>query len=180
MPALPERGTRANAGQWRAGVSGNPLGRPVGAKGRFSEALVTDFAREWREHGASVIATVRQRDPVAFLQIAIKLVPREFLVQLEARSAEHTERLTDEELAKILRNIRGAIALVEALRPILAKIAATPEAAALAAEAEQIIGEFLASEEHASEVVEVLEPMHEVEQLRQEAWKDRHRREAER
>ena len=70
VPMLPGCGTPANAGQWRSGTSGNPSGRPVGAKGRFSEALVSDFASEWREHGASVIATVRGRDPVAFLQIA--------------------------------------------------------------------------------------------------------------
>jgi hypothetical protein len=36
-PVVPERGTPANARQWRSGVSGNPGGHPVGARGRFSE-----------------------------------------------------------------------------------------------------------------------------------------------
>jgi hypothetical protein len=77
------------------GARGNPRGRPVGATGRFSEARVNDFAREWREYGPEVNATVRQRDPVAFLQIATRLVPK-FLVQMERPAP--VGNLTEEEL----------------------------------------------------------------------------------
>ena len=164
----------------KGGPSPNYRGRGKGTPNKFSQQLVADFAADWRKHGADVIARVREKDPVAFLQIATKLVPRECLVQFEARPFENVERLTDEELAEILRNIRGAIVIAEALRSILTKIALVPEAAALVAEAERVIDEFLGSDEHAKKTAEVVELMREVEQLRQEFEEDRRRREAER
>ena len=70
MPTAPER---TPTGRFPKGVSGNPAGRPRGARGRFSEALVTDFARDWHEHGAEVVARVRVENPVAYLSVASRL-----------------------------------------------------------------------------------------------------------
>jgi hypothetical protein len=38
---------RVNGRMWQAGESGNPHGRPVGARGRFSERFVADLATAW-------------------------------------------------------------------------------------------------------------------------------------
>jgi hypothetical protein len=137
MPAPVDRGTPANAGRWQPGVSGNPRGRPVGAKGRFSEALVSDFASEWREHGPEVIATVRQKDPVAFLQIATRLLPKEFLVQSERPAS--IENLTDEELEGLIEALRDVPKIHSALRLLVAKVGELgPEGEALKAEVEAL------------------------------------------
>jgi hypothetical protein len=137
MPAPVDRGTPANAGRWQPGVSGNPRGRPVGAKGRFSEALVSDFASEWREYGPEIIATVRQKDPVAFLQIATRLVPKEFLVQLERPSS--VENLTDEELEGVIEALRDVPKISAALQLLIAKVGELgPEGEALKAEVEAL------------------------------------------
>jgi hypothetical protein len=102
-PLVPER---TPLGQFPRGVSGNPAGRPKGARGRFSEALVLDFATDWQEHGAGVIATVRKEDPVAYLSIATRLVPREFLI--ESGNGEVTH-MTDEELLAIVVTTRQKV-----------------------------------------------------------------------
>jgi hypothetical protein len=76
----PSAPPRTAAGQFVKGVGGNPAGRPRGARGRFSAELVNDFAADWQEHGPGVIAKVRRDDPVSYLNVAVRLVPREFLI----------------------------------------------------------------------------------------------------
>ena len=77
------------------GHGGNTGGRPRGAQGVFSEQMIYDFAADWREHGPGVLVAVRKENPVAYLTIAAKLVPREMLLQL----ARPVEQLSDAELA---------------------------------------------------------------------------------
>jgi hypothetical protein len=76
-PSAPER---TPEGRFPKGTSGNPAGRPRGARGRFSAELVNDFADDWQKHGPGVIAKVRQEDPVSYLNVAVRLVPKEFLI----------------------------------------------------------------------------------------------------
>jgi hypothetical protein len=43
--------TKTNNGQWKPGQTGNPNGRPVGARQYFSSGFLRDLAEVWTEHG---------------------------------------------------------------------------------------------------------------------------------
>ena len=65
------------AHSWQPGQSGNPAGRPVGSRNKLGERFLEDLRRDWQQHGAQVIATVRLNDPGTYLKVVASLVPRQ-------------------------------------------------------------------------------------------------------
>jgi hypothetical protein len=124
---LPVIAERTPEGRFPVGKSGNYAGRPRGARGVFSEQMIYDFANDWREHGPSVLVAVRKENPVAYLTVAAKFVPREMLLQLARPLAE----LSDTELARAAQAERDVSVL------ILAKVRELPCGGDLVAEAER-------------------------------------------
>jgi hypothetical protein len=59
------------------GVSGNPRGRPVGAKAVFSQDFIKDVHAAWLEHGSSALRACAVTEPGRFLQVCASLMPRE-------------------------------------------------------------------------------------------------------
>jgi hypothetical protein len=46
---------RVNGRMWSPGESGNPRGRPIGARGRFSQRFIEDMHASWERRGAMVM-----------------------------------------------------------------------------------------------------------------------------
>ena len=46
---------RVNGRMWQSGKSGNPNGRPVGARGRFSQRFIADLTDAREKHGAAAL-----------------------------------------------------------------------------------------------------------------------------
>ena len=75
MPEDTDQKTRAvKAGHrtpWRfqPGQSGNPSGRPRGARSKLSETLLEALQRDFLEHGPAVIEEARKNDPSTYLKI---------------------------------------------------------------------------------------------------------------
>ena len=67
---------QANAGQFRPGQSGNPTGRPKGARSRLTDGFLEVLAADFAEHGAAIIRQCREDKPEVYLAIVAKLVPR--------------------------------------------------------------------------------------------------------
>ena len=85
---------------FRAGQSGNPTGRPKGARNKLTEIFVTAIADDFAEHGAEVLAKLRKTDPAAYLKIVSRLVPRELVLEKE-RDPNFAD-MTEDEVVELL------------------------------------------------------------------------------
>src|SRR4029077_15522710 len=72
---------------FKPGQSGNPKGRPKGARNRlgtqFLEALEADF----NKFGPQAIALVREKKPEVYVKVVANLLPKEANINVEAGEA---------------------------------------------------------------------------------------------
>jgi hypothetical protein len=76
-----KQANRATATRFKPGQSGNPAGRPRGARSKLGEQFIEALAADFDEHGDAVIKLVRARDPVAYIKVIKDTLPREVLVR---------------------------------------------------------------------------------------------------
>jgi hypothetical protein len=67
---------------WKPGQSGNPAGKPLGARGKLSQRVYAAWAKAWALKGYETILWAAENDPATFLRVAASLLPRD--VRLEA------------------------------------------------------------------------------------------------
>ena len=77
------------------GRSGNPAGRPKGARNRHKEAFLATVADHFAEHGKDAFDKLAKDDPASYLRIMSSFVPRE-------QAREDFGELTDEEIVEVL------------------------------------------------------------------------------
>jgi len=70
---------------WQPGQSGNPAGRPIGTRNRFSETFVSDVASIWAQHGIAALEKMVTDEPSRFAEMCSRLIPRDVQVSLSAR-----------------------------------------------------------------------------------------------
>jgi hypothetical protein len=59
------------------GVSGNPAGRPPGARNRYSEEYINDFHDVWRTHGKKAIVQLATKRPADFVRIGAAILSKQ-------------------------------------------------------------------------------------------------------
>jgi len=67
---------------WKPGQSGNPSGRPRGARSKLSENFLTDLHDAWLELGPDALARCAEQRPDAFVRIVADLMPRNVSVDV--------------------------------------------------------------------------------------------------
>jgi hypothetical protein len=87
---------------FRAGQSGNPLGRPRGARDKLGSAFVHALAQDFDVHGAKVIAKVRRDRPHDYLKIVASTIPKD--AGDEALLTRSADQFSDEELMAVIVN----------------------------------------------------------------------------
>ncbi len=89
------------------GTSGNPSGRPEGAKSVLSEKFVTALAGDFETNGTEAIVACREQSPFQYLSIIAKVIPKDF--QLDHNPYAD---LSDEELEERVLELSAELGFV--------------------------------------------------------------------
>lgn len=93
----------SKATQFKKGQSGNPGGKPIGARNRLNAAFLTALAEQFEQSGADAIKTVATEQPDVFVRVLAGLLPKELEI-----SKPHAA-LTDDELVAAISALKDAI-----------------------------------------------------------------------
>ena len=98
------RPKQGGAAPWQPGQSGNPAGRPKGARSKLGEAFLEAMHEDFHEHGASVIERVRIEKPDQYLKVVASILPKDLNVNIN-----QMDDLTDDQLIQRIRQLDSAI-----------------------------------------------------------------------
>ncbi|GCD59767.1 hypothetical protein NBRC3280_2283 [Acetobacter pasteurianus NBRC 3280] len=71
-------GTASNLRPYKKGQSGNPAGRPKGARSRLCEDFLKALHEDFQKHGRKAIESVRLEKPEVYFNGVVKLLPQQF------------------------------------------------------------------------------------------------------
>lgn len=77
-PKIAEAGKKY---QFKAGVSPNPGGKPVGSRNSLQGDFLRELANDFAEHGKRAIIDTREASPAQYLKIVASLMPKELEIK---------------------------------------------------------------------------------------------------
>lgn len=98
----PEKQRRAEP--WKPGQSGNPKGRPKGARNLLGEAFLEAMHDDFTEYGVEAIVKVRTEKPDQYLKVIASILPKDLNVNVN-----NLGDLSDDELRLRIRSLESVI-----------------------------------------------------------------------
>jgi hypothetical protein len=77
---------------FKPGESGNPAGRPRGAKSKLSETFIEDLRDCWERHGAAALEKCAIEAPEQFLRVVASLMPKDVNLSVEINASDFAQR----------------------------------------------------------------------------------------
>ena len=77
---------------WKPGQSGNPAGRPKGARSKLSDSFLTDLAEHWQANGKQALQAAYEKNPVEYVRVVASLLPKNVAVDVDVKY-ERIERV---------------------------------------------------------------------------------------
>jgi len=87
------------APQWQPGESGNPNGRPKGARSKLAEKFLAGMLSVYEEGGLDALRKVRDEQPAKFMAALVAILPRQ--MELDGEIKVRAVSAADQLVAKL-------------------------------------------------------------------------------
>lgn len=67
---------------YKPGISGNPTGRPKGARNKLGEAFLEALHEDFKANGKAAIETCRTEKPDAYLKVIASILPKQAEIKI--------------------------------------------------------------------------------------------------